>query len=132
MQYAEQPTNGVTYFRAISGISLLPDDMMIYVPLFCAVITQLVHTFCTVVQEKSVISLWKIPSPFVITQLRCTDIFWASNGGNCPDISQIYYVAYFLYTHSGVVYKKSHFVHLKSSGWTHWPHVQCLSDDRPL
>jgi len=93
VQYAEQPTNGVTYFRAISGISLLPDDMMIYVPLFCAVITQLVHT---VVQEKSVISLWKIPSLFVITQLRCTDIFWASNVGNCPDISQIYYVAYFL------------------------------------
>ena len=42
VQYVEQPTNGVTYFRAISGISMLPEDLMIYVPLFCAVITQLV------------------------------------------------------------------------------------------
>ena len=43
VQYVEQPTNGVTYFRAISGISMLPEDLMVYVPLFCAVITQLVH-----------------------------------------------------------------------------------------
>jgi len=66
VQYAEQPTSGVTYFHAISGISLLPDDMMIYVPLFCAVITRLVHNMChfTLVQEKSVTSLWIVPSPF--------------------------------------------------------------------
>lgn len=47
VQYVEQPTNGVTYFRAISGISMLPEDLMIYVPLFCAVITQLVNCILT-------------------------------------------------------------------------------------
>ena len=50
VQYVEQPTNGVTYFRAISGISLLPEDLLIYVPLFCTVITQLVTCILTVLQ----------------------------------------------------------------------------------
>lgn len=50
VQYAEQPTNGVTYFRAISGISMLPEDLLIYVPLFCTVITQLVTCILTFLQ----------------------------------------------------------------------------------
>ena len=40
VQYSEQPTNNITYFRALSGISLLPDDLKVYVPLFCNAITQ--------------------------------------------------------------------------------------------
>ena len=42
LQYSEQPTNEVTYFQALSGLNLLPDDLKIFIPLFCAAITQLV------------------------------------------------------------------------------------------
>jgi Zn-dependent M16 (insulinase) family peptidase len=40
VQYSEQLTNNLTYFRALSGISLLPEDLKVYVPLFCTAITQ--------------------------------------------------------------------------------------------
>ena len=39
IQCCEQPTNGVTYFRAISDISQLPQDLKPYVPLFCEIVT---------------------------------------------------------------------------------------------
>ena len=45
IQLAEQPTNGITYFRAISSITSLPDDLKIYVPLFCNVLTQWVKHY---------------------------------------------------------------------------------------
>ncbi|XP_030631404.1 presequence protease, mitochondrial isoform X2 [Chanos chanos] len=41
VQYCEQPTNGMVYFRAMSNINSLPEDLKIYVPLFCSVITKL-------------------------------------------------------------------------------------------
>lgn len=47
VQFSEQPTNGITYFRALSGIALLPDSLKIYVPLFCNAITQWVYNICT-------------------------------------------------------------------------------------
>lgn len=37
----QQPTNGVTYFRAITGITSLPLNLRIYIPLFCSVITRM-------------------------------------------------------------------------------------------
>ena len=40
IQLAEQPTNGIAYFRAISSITSLPDELKVYVPLFCSVVTQ--------------------------------------------------------------------------------------------
>ena len=38
VQLAKQPTNGITYFRAVASITSLPDELKIYVPLFCNVI----------------------------------------------------------------------------------------------
>ncbi|KAG7455238.1 hypothetical protein MATL_G00254490 [Megalops atlanticus] len=41
VQYCEQPTNGMVYFRAMCSLNTLPEDLKIYVPLFCNVITKL-------------------------------------------------------------------------------------------
>ncbi|KAI7789381.1 presequence protease, mitochondrial [Triplophysa rosa] len=41
VQYCEQPTNGMVYFRAVCNINSLPEDLKIFVPLFCNVITKL-------------------------------------------------------------------------------------------
>uniref|UniRef100_A0AAQ5XQH9 Presequence protease, mitochondrial n=1 Tax=Amphiprion ocellaris TaxID=80972 RepID=A0AAQ5XQH9_AMPOC len=40
VQYCEQPTNGLVYFRAMCSLNTLPDDLKLYVPLFCSVITK--------------------------------------------------------------------------------------------
>ncbi|XP_067108904.1 presequence protease, mitochondrial isoform X1 [Osmerus mordax] len=41
VQYCEQPTNGMVYFRAMCSLNTLPEDLRPYVPLFCSVITRL-------------------------------------------------------------------------------------------
>ncbi|XP_060761903.1 presequence protease, mitochondrial isoform X3 [Neoarius graeffei] len=41
IQYCEQPTNGMVYFRAMCNLNTLSEDLKIYVPLFCNVITKL-------------------------------------------------------------------------------------------
>ncbi|XP_038074672.1 presequence protease, mitochondrial-like isoform X2 [Patiria miniata] len=41
VQCCEQPTNGMTYFRAVSTLRSIPEDLMPYIPLFCAVITKM-------------------------------------------------------------------------------------------
>lgn len=41
VQLCVQPTNGVTYFRAISSIASLPQHLKPYVPLFCNVATKM-------------------------------------------------------------------------------------------
>ncbi|XP_041927945.1 presequence protease, mitochondrial isoform X2 [Alosa sapidissima] len=41
VQYCEQPTNGMVYFRALSNINTLPEDLKPYVPLFCSVVTRM-------------------------------------------------------------------------------------------
>lgn len=45
VQYCEQPTNGMVYFRAMCNLNSLPEDLKIYVPLFCSVITKY-ETLC--------------------------------------------------------------------------------------
>lgn len=40
VQLCIQPTNGVTYFRAVSSIASLPQHLKPYVPLFCSVATK--------------------------------------------------------------------------------------------
>lgn len=40
VQYCEQPTNGLVYFRAMCSLNTLPEDLRLYVPLFCSVITR--------------------------------------------------------------------------------------------
>lgn len=40
VQYCEQPTNGLVYFRAMCSLNTLPEDLRLYVPLFCSVITK--------------------------------------------------------------------------------------------
>uniref|UniRef100_A0A8C3XUQ9 Presequence protease, mitochondrial n=1 Tax=Chelydra serpentina TaxID=8475 RepID=A0A8C3XUQ9_CHESE len=39
VQYCAQPTNGMVYFRAVSSLNTLPEELKPYVPLFCSVIT---------------------------------------------------------------------------------------------
>eukprot|EP00794_Sanderia_malayensis_P000544 gene544-1199_t len=41
VQFCEQPTNGVTYFRAIADASSLPFSLKPYLPLFCSIITKM-------------------------------------------------------------------------------------------
>jgi len=40
MQLCSQPTNEVTYFRAVSSIVDLPPHLKPYVPLFCNIVTK--------------------------------------------------------------------------------------------
>ncbi|XP_034558325.1 presequence protease, mitochondrial [Notolabrus celidotus] len=40
VQFCEQPTNGLVYFRAMCSLNTLPEDLRLYVPLFCSVITK--------------------------------------------------------------------------------------------
>ncbi|XP_028282436.1 presequence protease, mitochondrial [Parambassis ranga] len=41
VQYCEQPTNGLVYFRAMCSLNSLPEDLRLYVPLFCSVVTKM-------------------------------------------------------------------------------------------
>lgn len=41
VQYCEQPTNGITYFRAISSITDTPEEIRQYLPLFCYILTKM-------------------------------------------------------------------------------------------
>uniref|UniRef100_A0ACB8FWI0 Presequence protease, mitochondrial n=1 Tax=Sphaerodactylus townsendi TaxID=933632 RepID=A0ACB8FWI0_9SAUR len=41
VQYCTQPTNGMVYFRAVSSLNTLPEELRPYVPLFCSVITKM-------------------------------------------------------------------------------------------
>ncbi|CAM4600021.1 unnamed protein product [Lepidochelys kempii] len=41
VQYCSQPTNGMVYFRAVSSLNTLPEELKPYVPLFCRVITKM-------------------------------------------------------------------------------------------
>ncbi|XP_065809408.1 presequence protease, mitochondrial-like [Labrus bergylta] len=41
VQYCEQPTNGLVYFRAMCSLNTLPEDLRLYVPLFCSVVTKM-------------------------------------------------------------------------------------------
>ncbi|XP_072010102.1 presequence protease, mitochondrial isoform X2 [Engystomops pustulosus] len=41
VQYCPQPTNGVVYFRAVSSLNTLPEELKPYVPLFCNVLTEM-------------------------------------------------------------------------------------------
>lgn len=41
VQYCEQPTNGITYFRMMADASALPYTLKPYLPLFCSIITKM-------------------------------------------------------------------------------------------
>uniref|UniRef100_A0A8C7YSH8 Pitrilysin metalloproteinase 1 n=1 Tax=Oryzias sinensis TaxID=183150 RepID=A0A8C7YSH8_9TELE len=41
VQLCEQPTNGLVYFRAMCSLNTLPEDLRLYVPLFCSVLTKM-------------------------------------------------------------------------------------------
>uniref|UniRef100_A0A8C5ALZ6 Pitrilysin metalloproteinase 1 n=1 Tax=Gadus morhua TaxID=8049 RepID=A0A8C5ALZ6_GADMO len=41
VQYCKQPTNGMLYFRSMCSLNTLPEELKVYVPLFCSVLTQL-------------------------------------------------------------------------------------------
>lgn len=42
VQVCEQPTNGVTYFRAVTNASQLDSELIPYLPIFCNVLAQYV------------------------------------------------------------------------------------------
>uniref|UniRef100_A0A8C2YZQ1 Pitrilysin metalloproteinase 1 n=1 Tax=Cyclopterus lumpus TaxID=8103 RepID=A0A8C2YZQ1_CYCLU len=41
VQCCEQPTNGLVYFRAMCSLNTLPEDLRLYIPLFCSIITKM-------------------------------------------------------------------------------------------
>nr|XP_033787421.1 presequence protease, mitochondrial [Geotrypetes seraphini] len=41
VQYCAQPTNGIIYFRALSSLNTVPEELKPYVPLFCSVLTKM-------------------------------------------------------------------------------------------
>lgn len=41
VQYCEQPTNGLVYFRAMCSLNTMPEDLRLYIPLFCSVLTKM-------------------------------------------------------------------------------------------
>ncbi|XP_033988015.1 presequence protease, mitochondrial [Trematomus bernacchii] len=41
LQLCEQPTNGLVYFRAMCSLNTLPEELRLYVPLFCSVVTKM-------------------------------------------------------------------------------------------
>uniref|UniRef100_A0A3P9ILL0 Presequence protease, mitochondrial n=1 Tax=Oryzias latipes TaxID=8090 RepID=A0A3P9ILL0_ORYLA len=41
VQLCDQPTNGLVYFRAMCSLNTLPEDLRLYVPLFCSVLTKM-------------------------------------------------------------------------------------------
>ncbi|KAK5860414.1 hypothetical protein PBY51_021893 [Eleginops maclovinus] len=41
LQLCEQPTNGLVYFRAVCSLNTLPEELRLYVPLFCSVVTKM-------------------------------------------------------------------------------------------
>ncbi|XP_006000818.1 presequence protease, mitochondrial isoform X1 [Latimeria chalumnae] len=41
VQYCAQPTNGLVYFRAMSSLNTLSEELKPYVPLFCQVVTKM-------------------------------------------------------------------------------------------
>uniref|UniRef100_A0A8D0GC63 Presequence protease, mitochondrial n=1 Tax=Sphenodon punctatus TaxID=8508 RepID=A0A8D0GC63_SPHPU len=41
IQYCAQPTNGMVYFRVVSSLNTLPEELKPYVPLFCNIITKM-------------------------------------------------------------------------------------------
>ncbi|XP_051872579.1 presequence protease, mitochondrial [Pristis pectinata] len=41
IQYCNQPTNGIVYFRAFTSLNTLPEELKPYIPLFCNVITRM-------------------------------------------------------------------------------------------
>lgn len=40
VQLCEQPTNGLVYFRAMCSLNTVPEELRLYIPLFCSVITK--------------------------------------------------------------------------------------------
>ena len=63
VQTSRQPTNGVTYFRAIATTTSIPYILKPYLPLFCHVLTKYVFQF-SVYQSVDVFNNW-------IRQLSC-------------------------------------------------------------
>ncbi|KAM8967302.1 presequence protease, mitochondrial [Pelodytes ibericus] len=41
VQYCAQPTNGMVYFRAVSSLNTLPEELKPYVRLFCSIVTKM-------------------------------------------------------------------------------------------
>lgn len=58
VQYCEQPTNGLVYFRAMCSLNTLPEDLKLYVPLFCSVITKWVNLSVCKTRKRSGMHRW--------------------------------------------------------------------------
>lgn len=41
VQLCEQPTNGLVYFRAMCNLNAIPDELRLYIPLYCDVLTKM-------------------------------------------------------------------------------------------
>ena len=57
VQFSEQPTNGITYFRALSSITDIPEDLKPYLPLFCFVLTKYDFESCLSLSPSAYLSV---------------------------------------------------------------------------
>ena len=57
VQFSEQPTNGITYFRALSSITDIPEDLKPYLPLFCFVLTKYDFESCLSLSPSAYLSI---------------------------------------------------------------------------
>uniref|UniRef100_A0A8C9SVM2 Pitrilysin metalloproteinase 1 n=1 Tax=Scleropages formosus TaxID=113540 RepID=A0A8C9SVM2_SCLFO len=78
VQYCPQPTNGMVYFRAMCSLNTLPDELKVYVPLFCNVITKLgcgTLDYRQQAQQMELKTGGMVASPQVITDSADLDIY---------------------------------------------------------
>ncbi|KAM4687608.1 presequence protease, mitochondrial [Discoglossus pictus] len=69
IQYCAQPTNGMVYFRAISSLNTLPEELKPYVPLFCSVVTKMgcgVYNYREQAQQMELVTGGMSVSPHIV------------------------------------------------------------------
>ncbi|XP_030054786.1 presequence protease, mitochondrial [Microcaecilia unicolor] len=69
IQYCAQPTNGIIYFRALSSLNTLPEELKPYVPLFCSVLTKMgsgVYDYRKLAQQIQLTTGLMSASPLII------------------------------------------------------------------
>ncbi|KAM5156938.1 presequence protease, mitochondrial isoform 1-T2 [Mantella aurantiaca] len=78
IQYCAQPTNGMVYFRAVSSLNTLPEELKPYVPLFCSVVTKMgcgVYNYREQAQQMELTTGGMIVCPHIVPDDSNLDIY---------------------------------------------------------
>ncbi|XP_068091898.1 presequence protease, mitochondrial isoform X2 [Hyperolius riggenbachi] len=78
VQYCAQPTNGMVYFRAVSSLNYLPEDLKSYVPLFCSVLTKMgcgVYNYREQAQQMDLTTGGMVVCPHVVPDDSNVDMY---------------------------------------------------------